>query len=418
MQIASVLMLSLMLIMIAVSPLGLVSPSAILSGSWGAVFLLQSIFAADMQSSFLATIAILSITMAFCVGEILGCGVHIGKKYWYKNAMQFPLTSPIELRHEKKFRQVVIVFGLFSIAGSIQYANALHLFEASNLAELVLLPGAAREKIFSGELSVSLFSRIGFLLAYSGVVLSLSYYYIYKWHWWLTLPMIAVLILGASQSGRAGVMIVVLQIMIVMYLKNTIVIGKKASSFFLGKALFPLVLLVFIFIGGQLLREGFGSSDFNDIYRVVDSLRGYLFGGVSAFSFWFDNIYEPGMPTFGVYSFSSFFDVIGVFPQAPGVYDQYLPIALTNETSNLYTAYRSFIDDFTIIGACIFYLSAGFFTARAGLRLVNGEKIFVLLLIPVLAFLTYSPMSSLTYFNSFLLSCLLPFLVVKNVVRL
>lgn len=402
--------------MIIVSPLGRLSPAAILAGAWGLVYALQSIFASDMKSSFLATISIFSITLAFAVGEIIGCKCLKSENIKLNNISNLNHELDI-IKNESRLKKIVIFFGVLSIAGALQYANALGLFEASSFAELIILPGAARAQIFSGELDVPFVSRIGFLLSYSGVILSLFYYYIYRWRWFLALPMIAILLLGMSQSGRAGVMIVILQIIIAVYLKSLVIMKQSAMHLLFRGLLPPILLLTIIFFAGQFLREGFSSVDSSDFSRVLYTLRGYLFGGVSAFSSWIDNVYNVKNISFGRYSYSSLFAALGIYPQAPGVYDEYLAISLTGETSNLFTAYRSFIDDFSIVGACFLYFLSGIITGFIGIKFVRGRSDFILILIPVISWLAYSPLSSLTYFNSFLLSCFFPFYISRSLLK-
>jgi oligosaccharide repeat unit polymerase len=259
-----------------------------------------------------------------------------------------------------------------------------------------------------------MYSKVGVLFAYPGVVLALGYFYYYRWRWWLILPMINVLLFGAIQAGRAGTMIILLQALIALYLKNAVLLRKKISRIILSTVALPVVLMFAIFVGGQFLREGFHAITTDDIARVISSLRSYLFGGVSAYSYWIDHIYNWGKPTAGKYSFSSLFSALGIAEQEPGVYNSYAPIAPNGDTTNLYTAYRSFIDDFSIYGACFFYLLAGVFMAVITCQFVRGKRAWVFVLIPLLSWLAFSPMYSMTYFNSFLLSCILPYLLMKR----
>jgi oligosaccharide repeat unit polymerase len=291
------------------------------------------------------------------------------------------------------------------------------LFEARSFAELIILPGLARVETFTGARPVPMYSKIGLLVSYSGVVVALAYYYLYRWRWWLLLPMIGVLLLGMAQAGRAGTIIVLLQVLITVYLKNVIELKRSAARAIVNCTALPVVLMVAIFLGGQLFREGWRSAGSDDILRVIYSLRSYLFGGVSAFSYWINNFYDVGVLTLGKYSFSSLFNALGIAAQEPGVYDQYLPIASNGDVTNLYTAYRSFIEDFSLYGACIVYFLSGIAIAAVMRNFVKGKRVLVPLLIPLLSWLAFSPMYSATYFNSFLLSCVLPYFLVRRASR-
>lgn len=414
MELAAVLFLVLTITMLLISPLGWISPSVILSSAWAFVYVLQSVFAPDMESSLVATMTILVITMCFAVGEMIGCTVLNGGKgegpvRGGANSSGGGGVTNASLR----LQRAVIVSGLLSIAGAIEYANALQLFDADSMAEFLLLPGEARVKIFTGEISVSLISRVGFLLSYSSVVLALTYYYLYGWRWWLLLPVLAVVLLGMSQSGRTGIFIVLVQFMLCIYLKNLIVFKRHPVRFTCIGGMYLSFLAFCFFVSGQFLREGFGATEFDDVIRVASQLRAYLFGGVSAYSTWIGDEFEWEMPTWGRYSFSALFDLLGLFPQAPGVYDSYSRIASSGETANIFTAYRSFIEDFSIVGACIIYMSVGGITGHIAVKVIQGKSEFLAILVPALSFLTFSPMLSLTYYNSFILSCFAPYLLMR-----
>lgn len=413
MQLAAFLLIILTVSMISLSRLHFASPTIILAGSWAFVFGLQSIFADDMASSFFATVAIFTITLSFALGELSAVSFLKSKN---RNLLQIKNLNSLRtnfLINEDRFKKVVLSLGIFGVFGAIYYAAALGLLRAGSFSELLFLPGEARAAIFAGDLQIPLLSRIGFVLAYSGVVLALSYYYLFTWRWWLILPMISVLLLGLSQAGRAGTIIVILQTILVVYLKNLLVLRRGYLVSAVKGILLPVVLLLLVFVGGQFLREGLSSTEGEDISRVFYSLRSYLFGGVSAFSSWFDYGFDWSMPTFGRYSFSSLFDALGIFPQAPGIYDEYFSIASNGEISNIFTAYRSFIDDFTFFGACLFYGAAGFFISLIINKLACGRVYFISLAIPFLSWLMFSPLASLTYFNSFLISCFFPYFVIR-----
>jgi oligosaccharide repeat unit polymerase len=409
---AAILMLSLTLFMLAMSPLGRVSPSALLAGGWSIVYLLQWIFASDMYSSWLGTGTVFTISLSFALGELIGTGgMHSSGTVLSRNdTMRLETENCVNAR---RLRRLIVAVSVLGAVSMLAYAQAMGIFSARSIEDLILIPGAARVAMFTGDLSLPMYSKVGVLFAYPGVILALGYFYYYRWRWWLILPMINVLLFGAIQAGRAGTMIILLQALITVYLKNSVLLRRTFFRIFLTIAL-PVMLMSVIFIGGQFLREGFHAQTSDDVMRVIDSLRGYLFGGVSAYSYWTDHVYNWGKPTLGKYSFSSLFSAVGIAEQEPGVYNSYVPIAPNGDTTNLYTAYRSFIDDFSIYGACFFYLLSGVFTAVIMRQFVRGKHAWIFVLIPVLSWLAFSPNFSMTYFNSFLLSCILPYLLMKR----
>src|ERR1035438_9506921 len=96
--------------------------------------------------------------------------------------------------------------------------------------------------------------------------------------------MIGVLLYGISESGRAGTMIVIVQVALTIYLKNVIALKRSVRQLVMISVVMPAALIVFVFVGMEFLREGFSSTGLDGIMRVMLSSRAYLFGGLSAFS--------------------------------------------------------------------------------------------------------------------------------------
>jgi oligosaccharide repeat unit polymerase len=418
MQIAAVLMVGLTIFMLLLSPLKWLSPGAILAGGWASIYVLQSLFADDMYSSPLATSIVFTISLSFALGELLGCAGLKNVELAYTHHRQPAADSSDRIEGSSKPLGWVILF--FSVCGLIAvvvYAKFMGILGARSLAQLIIMPGIARERLFEGDLQVPAYGRVGFLLAYSGAVLALVYYFLYRWRWWLILPMLTVILMGVIQAGRAGSMVVILQLIIVVYLK-TLLIKRHGPLKALSNSLaMPVLLLLAVFIGGSLLRQGFSSTKSSDIWRIVYSFRGYLFGGVSAFSFWIQNMYDWGTPALGKFSFSSLYGALHLAKVAPNVYDYYAPLAKNGDTSNLFTAYRSFIEDFTVFGTCFVYFVAGFSISTLTQGYLNGRRSLIAILIPLLSWLAFSPMYSLTYFNSFLLCFIAPYLIVRSILK-
>lgn len=405
-----------MAFMLVFSPLRAMSPSALLSGTWALVYLLQFVFASDMNCTLLQVAAVCAITLSFTVGELIGCGgMHrVGKSILdCANPAEVPPQERVEnIRALRLITIFLIVLGFIGVAG---YAKAIGVLTSQGAEDLLSAPGIARAAINSGELAVPMSSRIGVLIAYPSVILALTYYYLERWRWWLVLPIINVALFGASQAGRAGTMMTLVQLALAMYLKSYIVYRRSMLKSSLSGMSVPGVMILAVFLGGALLREGFGSVDFDDISRIIYSARGYLFGGLSAFSYWINNMYDPSSVSLGKYSFSSLYSALGLIPPDSGIYQFYAPLSHAGDVSNVFSAYRSFIEDFSVPGACLIYFGAGMWIATIGRYVCRGRRVWILVLIPMLSWLALSPMFSATYFDSFLLSCLLPFILVRHV---
>jgi oligosaccharide repeat unit polymerase len=267
--------------------------------------------------------------------------------------------------------------------------------------------------VLSGEISVPISSRIGVLIAYPAVVLALSYYFLYGWRWWLLLPFVGVMIFGVAQAGRAGIVIVLLQLGMTIVLRDVTARRRRMAQIVRRVSLFVLLPVLIVSLGGQLLREGTLSDADTMPFRIEKLVRDYGFGGVSAFAFFIDHSVEWFSFSGGRYSFASLFGALGIAEQAPGVYTEYVPIAPDGDAVNIFTAYRSFIDDFTIIGAAAFYVVSGVITGYCYQRFVGGSGALIAFLVPALSWLAFSPWYSLTYFNSFLASLICPYFLLQ-----
>jgi oligosaccharide repeat unit polymerase len=410
MQLAAALMTALALFAWRAAG-GAALPSLVLCGSWAVVYLLQAAVARDMYDSEVAALVVAGISLFFVVGNALASRVAPPPGAGPGGGDAPP--ADFGERARVRLRWMVVGFGLLALVGAVRYMRALGLFDASSPGEMLLMAGAAREKLFAEEITVPAVDRIGFLIAYSGSVLSTAYWYYFGWRWWLLVPPLAVVLLGAAQAGRAGTLIVLLQWGGAVLLKRAAEPGHR-----LPRAVVVLPASLFaVFVLGQLLREGFAAAGGEDVVRVLLTLRSYLFGGVSAFAYYCDHMWSAAAVTLGKFSFSSLWASLGIAAQEAGVYDDYVQIAPTGEVTNIYTAYRSFIDDFTLPGAFLLYGAAGLACGHLYGRLVRGDRRLATVLIPVVSWLMFSPLYSLTYFNSFLLSLFLPYLLVRWATR-
>jgi oligosaccharide repeat unit polymerase len=82
--------------------------------------------------------------------------------------------------------------------------------------------------------------------------------------------------------------------------------------------------------------------------------------------------------------------------------------------SNIYTAFRGLIDDFSIPGSMILLLIAGAFVGRAYAKLCSGNMGFAWVLAAYYIFILFSPIVSAFYYNSVPLALLVGGLVLRN----
>lgn len=95
----------------------------------------------------------------------------------------------------------------------------------------------------------------------------------------------------------------------------------------------------------------------------LDGLKQYGFGMIPAFDLYFANL-RPGDLSFGKYTFLGILDFLGFGdPNLPqGVYEA-VELGAGNYPSNIFTAFRSLIDDFGLMGCFFIFLLLGWATA-------------------------------------------------------
>lgn len=387
---------------------GELTPGFFLTFLWGFIYLCQGIFFNDMYYSRYGG----TMSAVFCIVFIFGELIFGRRVAYLRKSLPISEFARNLPKFESRLRIVAIIFGVLSIIFSFWYYAYLLQYAPykSGNYQNYLLTGV-RELIFLKKIQVPYHIRLAVIFAYPGVILACIYGIIYGFRWFLVLPLAGVAIFGFSQAGRAGLLMVLSQIYISIYLR--LFLSYKTNVFL--KFLWLSLLFAFVsgglFLFGFMLRDG-GGWHWIDYLNILKLVRPYLFGGVSAFSYYMDFWTHDLVLSYGRYTFSSLFQAIGIYTQKTGIYDQYAPISNFSEKTNIYTAYRSLIDDFGMPGAALFCFFVGLSSGYMSFGLRKGKIAYIGPLVALYSWVIFSPMVSLTYFNSFIASIVLPFLFV------
>ena len=232
---------------------------------------------------------------------------------------------------------------------------------------------------------------------------------------WSLSPLLPALLVGTIVAARAGVLIsVVCWISGYLAVKHWQSGGRYAifrPRFFLGLiGLSVAALLVFICLDAVRMFNT-GSHDFAmtlDLPRLVK----YGFGFLPAFSNWFHQ-YRPASPMLGACTFGGIFDLLGIQHREVGLYNE-LTTLTGGEDTNIYTAFRGLIQDFTLLGTIfilfIFGLIAGALVSNPwrkpwrGILSASGYYTFVL----------WSPIVSISLYNGLILAWLVGLIVLRS----
>lgn len=169
---------------------------------------------------------------------------------------------------------------------------------------------------------------------------------------------------------------------------------KKKIIVFLSLALVILVLFLF----GEIARKREIPS-LEAFYETINlpRTRSTLFGHVTAYSVWFqDQLLEEVSPALGAFTFGGIFDTLGIRERRQGLY--YERVSTEGySTTNIYTIYRGFIEDFTMPGSLVFLFALGIFSSLLFLKVSSRHLVAVPFLILLYAFLSWPIVSILNY---------------------
>ena len=232
---------------------------------------------------------------------------------------------------------------------------------------------------------------------------------------WTLFPFIPAFLVGAVVAARAGMLISLICWLSGYYSVKHWQNNGKHQLFrrrfvlifgVLGLVAFALFVLV------DLIRQSEGGQ-ISDITLDAQRLLKYSFGSLAAFSSWFHE-YKPGSPAFGAFTFGGIFDQLGLQHREIGLYTGMVTLPGGEET-NIYTALRGLLQDFTLSGAVVlvFFLSvvSGILLGRRSSR---GTWTSILFGAWYYAFILGSPLTSVFTYNGVVLAWFVAAIVLRS----
>lgn len=176
--------------------------------------------------------------------------------------------------------------------------------------------------------------------------------------------------------------------------------NKKIESFFTLKRVIAVVILLLLFFVLLLLTFCFrlGSLSKDSFEIAAEKFSIYFCGQIHSFSVWMaarGNI----DPTLGAYTFIGIASKFGIIERNSGVFD-FLP----GTDSNIFTAFRGMITDYTVVGALAIMLFTGFLLGMSYKTVKNtGSAFAVALWSSIVFFLFYDFIISAWTYMSYIL---------------
>ena len=356
---------------------------------------------------------ILGISMALTLGSLLV------PKHILPDSEKYNTVESIKLFFFSRSNLILIVitiFCLISIVGIITLLLfGVKRYELNiNIFSIISLPQQLYDDRDAGILLVPWYIR--FLTYFimpssllSGILIPLEKYprkiicYI---------PIILAILIGMVYTTRATILFSI--ILFISGLFSSYIILKKDDRIFSGiRSLFSFALLfLFLLLSWILLQwlRGGGDSEFI-FYPIINTIKSAVLGSTTAFTTWLKNYKQHNM-AFGLYTFAGPMDIIGLNERQLGFYSEF--ISLPNGYSNIYTAFRGLIHDFSITGSILICFFIGIFAQLSYQRCRDGNVIWVIPLSLYFAFTLFSPFISIFSSNSVMMAWVISFFILIN----
>jgi oligosaccharide repeat unit polymerase len=222
--------------------------------------------------------------------------------------------------------------------------------------------------------------------------------------------LIPVVLVGITLGSRYGItMAIACWISAYLAAKVTVQLG----SFHLDRRAVATAILIFAVCTAMYVSIGITRGHkFGDLEDYGVQLRGSLFGYLSVFENFVHNE-STYKRSFGIYSLAGAFDVLGLSKRVAAL--SYEPVMLDDGySSNIFTAFRGLIQDFSLPGALILCVGGGSLAGAAYANATRGRTSSVPILAGYYSFFLWSPIVSIFNYNSVWLGLFVTWLLVKQ----
>lgn len=325
-------------------------------------------------------------------------------------------SSKLMINNCKKLRASLIFFNMASMAGILSLLFYIESFYLSTFtySSWQLVPNLISVDRYSGNLVYPIYIKYLLYFIYPANIVSgilINTYYENKKKIVLFLPLFFSIALGLIEGSRTSILLGSI-LFFSSWLSSGVILYKEKNKFSHYKVIFLInsfilfFLVLFIFV--QWLRQGLDPI-FLDL--ITARIKAYFFGYLSAFTLWFESMNS----VFTINSFLSTFagpiSLLGGIERDLGFYE---PILISKEVStNIYTALRSIISDFSITGSLIFIFLIGFASQIEFQKRTTDIFTKVLFMSAFYSFTLYSPLISIFHYNSIFFSWFIIFFILK-----
>lgn len=165
--------------------------------------------------------------------------------------------------------------------------------------------------------------------------------------------------------------------LILVFFFAGVISGNSASDLF--RIFRKYIVFIFLLITLMIISLSLRGAD-ESTWTAVDTLLHYLFAQYNSLGIWIQEEAHKQIPTFGSYTFIGPLNFIGEVDRHAGVFAK--SMILKGKESNIYTAFRYLIQDYTIIGPFLLNVIISiFYFIFSSVRLdnfTNTIKVFII----------------------------------------
>ena len=375
------------------------SPGSFFASAWSFFLIVPLLFAPEFKVDQLGIWFIAILSMACAAGSVIA----------YKPTPPKHRVSVLSLNtYYRNLHRPLVVFTIISIGGLIfLFRHALNTYNFGYYSTgWISIPNLIAVDRYSGYLNYPFIIKYSLYCIYpanllGGLLLSMRQIS-FKMKILTAIPLLLALLLGIIEGARTSILLG-LVLFFSAWMSGAMVnnqdSNKKKPYFKLALGI-GAIMIAFtgIFILIQWLRQG---MDFIIVDLLIDRIRAYFFGYLAAFTQWvgeYESVHLSGVLT----TFAGPFNLMGVMERSLGFYE---PVNISSGIStNIFTALRGLVIDFSIPGAIIITFIMGFFLQLSYQRGISGSIINTLPISMFYAFTLYSPLISIFHYNSILFS--------------
>ena len=322
-----------------------------------------------------------------------------------------PLSKPKNEKtvqySEKKLMQAFLLCLAISTYGTLMsffnYGISLSgIFDINQLSEMG--NEMSVERYSGGDANVSFIDRFAQLNGYISPLMGGYIFLIYKKKYISFAPLLLAALSGLSHGVKMGIITAVFMWLIgyalcAKSINKTISIKiKTVIGVILGSVLFFGILLL-------SMMTRIGTVDFDTFQIVTVKFVSYSLGHLPAFDWWFSTTSLNFTDyTFGGKLLYGITNTLGILKRDGGIYQEMPIISKGGDSTNVFTVFRFFVEDFGIVGSFIFMFLSGVFVKGIYNLFVIKERIAMstTIMFVVYFFISWSFVTSVLAYGTYL----------------